>query len=141
MFGSSARKCCVWLLVGLLLVGSSGCSYNHHTNIAATEKWVASDVNVVPKVLGGILTSIVDAVFSPFTASFDYIYYDPQYDPDHEYLSYAGSRTVGRSDMPDGYQWMASIFTIPIETVYLPLTGLIDLVYVLWFEDVPGDEG
>lgn len=123
------------------MFSSSSCAYNHHTNFGTTEKWVASEVNIVPKVLGSLLTSVVDSVFSPFTASFDALYYDEAYHPDHEYLSYSGSRAIGRSDMPGGYQAIASIFSIPIETAWLPLTGLIDLVYVLWIEDDDSGEG
>ena len=77
--------------------------------------------------------------FTPFTTSWDYIARDDQYHPDHRYLSYSGSRVVGRSDMPLGYQGIASIFSIVLDTAYLPLTGLIDLIYVIWFEDVPGE--
>lgn len=140
--GSIARRTCAWLLVGLLLVSSSGCAYNQHTNFAASEKWVASDVNIVPKVLGSLFLAPIESVFSPFTAGFDYIYYDDQYHADHEYLSYAGSRTIGRSDMGLGYQGVASVFSIIIETAYLPLTGLLDLVYVIWIEeDEPAAHG
>ena len=139
-----AKQSLGWILVAVLLSGTVACRYNGHRNMGATEKWVASDVHIVPKAFGLIFVPLFDAIFSPFTASIDYIGNDEQYHPDHKYLSYAGSRTIGRSDMGLGYQVWCSIFTIPIETVWLVLTGPIDLVNVLWFgddaEDEEGDE-
>ncbi len=131
------KKCLGWVIVGMLLVGTVGCSYNRHTNMGDTEKWVASDVNIVPKVLGVFPLAIFDSIVSPATMAGDLIFRDEQYSPKHTYLSYASSRTVGRSEMGLGYQILASIFTIPIDTAFLPITGIIDLVTVL----VVGDDG
>jgi len=131
------KKCLGWLAVGVLVVGTVGCSYNRHTNMGTTEKWAMSDVHIVPKTLGLLILPPLDAVFSPFTMSGDLLFRDEQYDPAHKYLSYAGSRTIGRSPMGLGYQVLCSIFTIPIETVWLPVTGLIDLATVM----IVGDDG
>ncbi len=138
MPGPFARRTLGWLAVGVLLLGTVGCfSYEGHTNMGNTEKWVASDVPWVARALWVPPVSIWDAVWSPFTASIDYIFRDPQYHPDHEFLSYAGSRTIGRSDLADGWKIYVSLFPIVIETVWLPLTGFVDLVTVVGF----GDEG
>ena len=133
------KKCLSLVVLGVLVLSTVGCTYNRHSNMGATEKWVHSDVHIVPKAFGLIFLPAIDAIISPFTASYDYLARDPQYHEDHKYLSYAGSRTVGRSDMGFGYQVWASIFTIPIETVWLLLTGPIDLFNVLIFGD-SGDD-
>ena len=129
------KKCLGLVVIGVLLTSSFGCTYNGHTNMGATEKRVASRVNVLPKVLVLLPISIVDSVFSPFTAARDQWFRDEQYHPNHEYLSYAGSRAIGRSDMGLGYEIMVSIFSIPIETVWLLLTGPVDLITVLVSDD------
>lgn len=134
-------KSCVWLTAVVLVLGLStaGCSYNRHLTFGATEKWVASDMHTIPKVGGTIVLSLFDAILSPWFMIGDE-FRSERYHPDHKYLSYAGSRAIGRSAMPLGYQAIASIFSIPIETAYLPITGLIDLIRVVWFEDVPVKE-
>jgi len=134
--GRIAGRVTGWLAVCVLVV-SAGCSYNYHTNMGHTEKWVASDVHMIPKTVGTPILSIVDGILSPFTMIGDQIFRGEQYHPDHHYLTYAGSRTIARSHMGLGYQAVASIFTIPIETVFLPITGLIDLFGVMFF----GDDG
>ncbi|MGQ0553391.1 MAG: hypothetical protein ACT4PU_09245 [Planctomycetota bacterium] len=124
-------------LICVLLLGLTGCQYNQHRNLGATEKWVASDVNYVPKILGTVLLSIGDAFVGPVTMLVDHAENDRQYHPDHLYFSYAASRTNGRSEMGLGYQWMVMFPTFIADTVFLPVTGLIDLVAVLGF----GDDG
>ena len=109
----------------------SGCMYNGHYSYGATEKWVHSDINIVPKTIGTPIVAIVDGIISPFTAAFD-VYDDHPYAPDHRYLSYAGCRVIGRSDMALGYQWLASVPAIVLETVWLIVTGPIDLFTVLF---------
>jgi hypothetical protein len=131
------KKCMGLLVLGVLLTSSVGCTYNGHTNMGDTEKWVASGVNVFPKTLIMIPIVIFDSVISPFTAAYDQLFRDPQYHEDHKYLSYAGSRSIGRSQMGLGYQIVGSIFSIPIETVWLLVTGPVDLITVL----VSGDDG
>jgi len=92
---------------------------------------VGSDINYVPKIIGTPIVAIVDGVISPFTAACD-VYDDHPYSPDHRYLSYAGCRVIGRSDMSLGYQWEASVPAIVLETVWLLVTGPIDLFTVLF---------
>jgi hypothetical protein len=122
---------CLAVLGALLL--STGCMYDNHRSFGATEKWVHSDVNVVPKLIGTPLIAIVDGIIGPATAACDQWSSRPPYHPDHEYLSYAGSRVIGRSDMGEGYKWLASVPSIVLDTVWLIVTGPIDLVTVLWF--------
>lgn len=126
-----------WLLVGALTLGLTGCVYDDHLVFGATEKWVASDINIIPKTLGTIVISPFDAILAPWFMIGEQIARDDQYHPDHTYISYAGSRTIARSDMAWGYQMIASIFSIPIDTIYLLITGPIDMVWVLGF----GDDG
>jgi hypothetical protein len=135
------KKCLGWVVVGVLFAGTVGCSYNGHTNMGDTEKWVASGVNVVPKTIGLVPITAFDSVVSPFTAAGDQIFRGHQYHMDHKYLSYAGSRSIGRSNMGFGYQVVASAISIPIETVWLVVTGPVDLVTVMvWGDDgVDGD--
>ena len=133
----SLRRLIAPLALGMILL-VTGCYYNGHRNMGATEKWVGSDINYVPKIIGTPFIAIVDALIGPFTMLWDQLAYDPQYHPKHKYFSYAASRTVARSEMGLGYQWMASVPTILIDTVYLLITGPIDLVWVLGFgEDEP----
>jgi hypothetical protein len=130
------KKSFGWVVVAVLLVSTFGCSYNGHTNMGTTEKWVAADIHPIPKTLVLIPIALLDSVFSPFTAAGDQIFRGEQYHEDHKYLSYSGSRAIGRSGMPLGYQIITNIFAIPIETIFLPLTGLVDLITVM----VSGDE-
>ncbi|MCB9898294.1 MAG: hypothetical protein H6825_09850 [Planctomycetes bacterium] len=138
MSDRNPSKATVWLTAVVLVLGmtSSGCSFNNHLTFGATEKWVASDIHTIPKVGGTIFLSIFDSILSPWFMIGDE-FRSERYHPDHKYLTYAGSRAIGRSGMPLGYQFIASIFSIPIETAYLPITGLVDLVRVIWVDDVP----
>jgi hypothetical protein len=137
---AALRRFAAPLALGLLLV-TAGCFYNGHRNMGATEKWVGSDINYVPKIIGTPFIAIVDAIIGPATMAWDQIVYDPQYHPNHKYFSYAASRTIGRSGMGMGYSWLATIPSIIIDTVWFPLTGLIDLVWVLGFgEEYPEHE-
>ncbi len=133
------------LSIGALLL--TGCVFNDHACFGATEKWTTSDIHTIPKIVGTPFVAIFDSIISPFTAFADQyeidwwfivpvgIDRDEVYDPDHRYLSYAGSRVIGRSDMGLGYQWGASIFSILFETVWLIITGPIDLITVLADDD------
>lgn len=136
MSGRIAKQSLGWAVALVLITQLVGCAYDHHTNMGDTEKWIASDVHIVPKCIGLLVLPAFDAVVSPFTMSGDLIFRDKQYDPRHKYLSYAGSRTIGRSHMGLGYQIWCSLFTIPIETVWLIVTGPVDLITVLgWGDD------
>ena len=84
------RRLAAPLALGAILM-VSGCYYDGHRNMGATEKWVNSDINYVPKIIGTLPIAIVDAVIGPFTMLWDQIAYDPQYDPHHKYFSYAAS--------------------------------------------------
>lgn len=124
-----------WLLVGILALSTTGCVYNDHLVFGATEKWVASDTHMIPKTLGTIVIAPFDAVFAPWFMIADQLVRDEQYSPNHKYISFSGSRTVARSGMAWGYHDIATIFALPIDIVYLPLTGLIDIVWVLTSDD------
>jgi hypothetical protein len=125
------RRLLVALALGLLL-STQACVYDHHQNMGATERWVASDISVIPKVAGTFFIALFDAIIGPFTMTADQLFRNPQYDPEHKYLSYAGSRTIARSNMGHGYQWLAGFPTIIIDTVWLIVTGPIDIFWVLW---------
>ena len=134
---ATLRRLVTPLALGLILM-VSGCYYNGHRNMGATEKWVGSEVNYVPKIIFTLPIAIVDAALGPFTMAWDQMAYDPQYRPRHRYFSYAGSRTIARSDMGMAYQWLAGLPTIIIDTAFLIITGPIDLIWVLgWGEDEP----
>jgi len=133
------------LAIGALLF--TGCVYDDHACFGATEKWCESDIPTIPKIIGTPFVAIGDSIISPFTAFADQfeirwwfiipvgIDRDEVYDPNHRYLSYAGSRVIGRSHMGLGYQWGASFFSIIFETVWLVITGPIDLITVLADDD------
>ena len=128
------RRLVAPLTLGLIL-SVVGCYYDGHRNMGATEKWVNSDINYVPKIIGTIPISIVDAAIGPLTMLWDQLAYDPQYSPRHKYFSYAASRTIARSHMGNGYIILASIPTIIFDTLYLIITGPIDVIWVLGFGD------
>ncbi|RKY19652.1 MAG: hypothetical protein DRQ55_10190, partial [Planctomycetota bacterium] len=134
----SAPRLFGWLLVGVLALGVTGCVHNDHLVYGATEKWEASDQHMVPKAFGFIFPVVFDAILSPWFMMGEQIARDEQYHPDHRYISYAGSRTIARSDMGQGYKFFASIFSLPIDTVYLLISGPVDLIWILGFEDVDG---
>ncbi|MHC5211326.1 MAG: hypothetical protein ACYTG2_11460 [Planctomycetota bacterium] len=118
------------LVLGLLLL-TPGCVYNRHVNMGATERWVASDLNTVSKITGTVFISIADAFIGPGTMIVDQFAFNPRYDERHKYLSFASSRTVARSDMGDGYKWMASVPALVFDIGWLIVTGPTDLVWVL----------
>ncbi len=119
------------LVLGALLLSSTGCMYDDHYSFGATEKWVHSDTTRVPKVIGTPFVAIVDGIIGPFTAASDEWGSETVYNENHKYLSYAGSRVVARSDIGLGYQWIASVPAITFDTLWLIVTGPIDLVTVL----------
>ncbi len=120
---------CLAVLGALLLC--TGCLYNDHRSFGATEKWVHSDINYVPKIIGTPFVAIGDGIVAPFTAASDQWGSRPLYNPNHKYLSYAGSRVIARSDIGDGYKWLASVPSLIFDTLWLIVTGPIDLFTVL----------
>ena len=133
LIAPSRRTALAGLALVLLVVPA--CMYNGHRTMGATEKLVASDVNHVAKIGGTVFVSLGDSILAPVEMLSDQMSHDTQYDAEHKYFSYAGSRTIARSDMGLGYQWMASFWSVLIETVYLPITGTVHLVHVLAFGD------
>ncbi len=119
------------LALGLALTLSVGCQYQGHRNFGATERFADSDINRPTKLIGTVPLALGDAIASPFTAWSDMDSDSGTYHEDHKYLSYAGSRSIARSDMSLEYQWIASLFAIPIETIYLIPTGIVDIVTIL----------
>ena len=113
---ATLRRVVAPLALGLILT-VSGCYYDGHRNMGAAEKWVGSDINYVPKLIGTIPIALVDAIIGPFTMAWDQLAYDPQYNHKHKYFSYAASRTVARSHMGMVYIWLASIPTI-LRTIF-----------------------
>ena len=139
---SVSRAVSRWLLVPALLVCVTACAYHerlpdggrnpiNHWNYGATDKLVDSDVNTFAKIPGAFIVSLVDGIVSPITMAVDRLGKDQQYSPDHEYFTYSGSRVIARSDMGAGYQWLTSIPSLVTETLWFPVTGLIDLVTIL----------
>jgi len=124
---------CLTVLGALLLC--TGCMYNGHRSYGATEKWVHSDINYVPKIIGTPVIAIVDGVIGPFTAACDEWSDRPLYNPNHKYLSYAGSRVIARSNISDGYKWLASVPSLILDTVWLLVTGPVDLFTVLFSDE------
>src|SRR5262249_57993893 len=78
--------------------------------------------------------SIVDSIIAPFTGLRDELN-PPVYAPGHHYLSFVGSRVVGRSTMGDGYKWLSSVPSIGIEAIWFIITGPVDLFTVLFSDD------
>ena len=119
-------------VLALVLVAATGCRYNDHRTMGATQKLGTSDVSPIPKMLGTMIVGIGESIIAPLEATWDYATNDEQYADDHEYLSYAGSRTLKRSqDDMGGYMYMVYPFTVLIETVWLIVTLPVDAVYEL----------
>lgn len=118
------------LAAGVLLTLATGCKFNDHYNYGATEKWVDSDLHTIVKTIGTPVVAAVDGVISPATASVDQTA-DSTYHPDHDYMTYSGSRVIARSDMGPGYQWLASVISIPLETFWLIVTLPVDAAHAL----------
>jgi hypothetical protein len=117
--------------LGLLLLVSFGCKADDgHRNMGATVSVANSSLNYWTKPVGVLVVSVGDAVFSPLTMASDQMA-SKKYHKDHKWFSYAGSRTIARSDMGLEYQAIASIPTIIIETILLPITGTIDVIYAM----------
>ena len=123
------KRCCLIALCLALLV-TAGCKYNGHRNMGATETIGTSELNDFAKPVGVFLVAIPDAVLSPFTMLADRIGGN-NYNGDHHYFSYSGSRVIADSHMGLEYQWLATAPTILIETVWLIITGPVDLITVL----------
>ena len=133
--GPSTRRNYGWLaaiVLTLSMGGVAGCTFNGATNWGMTRKWVQSDVNIFPKIVGSIPIGIIDGVISPFTALADYIGSDDEaYAAGEWYLSYAGSRTIADSTMPEGWRLGMSIISIPLDTVWLILSLPVDVITIL----------
>ncbi len=128
------------LSLAVLLVTATGCMYDHHRNMGATEKLEGSGLHTIPKAVLFPFVAITDSLISPITMACDLASHDEQYHPAHHYFSYSGSRTIARSQMGMGWQWAASVPSIIIETCWLIVTGPIDLVTVLVSGDETSDE-
>jgi len=118
----------------LLLSATIGCKYDDHRNMGATEALANSNLNYWTKPVGVLVVSVGDAVFSPFTMASDQMSSE-RYHQDHKYFSYAGSRAIARSNMGLEYQAIASFPTILIETLFLPITGTIDVITAINSDD------
>ena len=132
LFRSLTRRLAA-LSVGALLL-TTGCVYDNHACMGMTEKWTHSDVNYITKIIGTPVIAIVDSVIAPVTGLCDELD-PPVYSPDHHYLSFVGSRVIGRSTMGDGYKWESSIPSIVIESFWFLITGPVDLFTVLFSDD------
>ncbi len=127
------------VLLGAVALAPVGCNYDNHRTMGMTEKFAASSINQPTKVFGTIILGLVDAVLSPFEYGIDAAEMNwgdkPRYDPDFEYFSYAGARVIARSDLDDEYKFIAGFWAIVAETIWLPLTGIIDGVTILVEDD------
>ena len=95
LFRNLSRRLAI-LSVGVLLFTTTSCVYDNRMCMGMTEKWVHSDVNTVPKIIGTPFLAIFDSVIAPFTDIRDLA------KDDTKYLSYCGSREVGYGTMGDG---------------------------------------
>jgi len=126
------------LTVAVTLLAGTGCIYDQHRNMGATEKFEASGVHTIPKLVLFPFTAVTDSVISPATMLSDQIQFDDeQYDSRHHYYSYSGSRAIARSNMGAGWKMYATVPSVVIETVWLVVTGPVDLFTVLF----AGDKG
>lgn len=127
-------------LVGILaaiavpVLLATGCSHNNHRTFGTTQRFVASDVPNLGKAVGTPILAIGDSVISPAMMLVDQVEHEQQYDPDHRYTTYAGTRTVARSTDMGAFKYFALPFSALIETVLLPVTLLADTFWVLWPE-------
>jgi hypothetical protein len=138
----SAPRLFGWFLVGVLALGVTGCVHNDHLTMGANEKWVASDQHMIPKSLGTLIISPFDAIFAPWFNAIDQMSADEGSEPQIKYLSFSGSRTLALADQEWGYHVIGNIFTIPVDIVYLLLTGPVDIIWVLASDDTSDeDEG
>ncbi len=57
----------------------------------------------------------------------------PKYsrDKDHIYLSYVGMQTIIHSNMHGLYKFMAALMILPVDTVWFPVAGAVDTIYVI----------
>ena len=129
--GPSTRRSYGWLAAIVLTLSIGGCVYNGQANWGMTRKWVQSDVDIFTRILGSIPLGIIDGVISPFTAAVDYIFIDDDYSPEEDFLSYAGSKTIAHSTMPEGWRLGMSIISIPLDTIWLILTLPVDAITTL----------
>jgi len=127
------------VLLGAVALTPVACNYDNHRSMGMTEKLATSDINQPTKIFGTLILGLVDAVLSPFEYAIDASemkWHDkPRYNPDFEYFSYAGSRVIARSDMDGEYKFIAGFWSVIAETLWLPLTGLIDGVTILAEDD------
>ncbi len=116
--------------IGLLLFAAGfGCAYNDHYTFANTRKLLESDAPGITKVAFAAPLAITDAVMTPATSYMD----APKYtsDKDHVYLSYLGMQTLVDSNMHGMYKFMAALMILPVDTVWFPVAGAVDTIYVI----------
>ena len=119
-------------VLAFVLVVATSCRYNDHRTMGATQKLATSDVTPISKMVGTMVVGIGESFIAPIEATWDYTFNDRQYADDHEYLSYAGTRTLKRDqDQMGAYMYAAYPFTVLIETVWLIVTLPVDAVYEL----------
>jgi hypothetical protein len=104
------------------LLVSVGCVSHPKENgtltMGITREWTTSELHIAPRVIGAIFIAPIEALFFvPFERFGDIANSDAVYGSEGKYLSYSGSRAVGRSDMGWGFRVYAMVFTIPIDTV------------------------
>jgi len=124
----------VGILATVALLVATGCSHNNHRTFGTTQRFVASDVPNLGKAVGTPFLAIGDSVISPAMMLVDHVEQEQQYVPEHVYTTYAGTRTVRRSDDMGAYKYFAMPFSAAIETVLLPATLVADAFWVLWPE-------
>ena len=113
----------------LLFAAGFGCAYDGHYTFANTRKFLESDAPGITKVAFSAPLAVSDAVMTPATSYMD----APKYsrDKDHLYLSYLGMQTLIDSNMHGMYKFMAALMILPVDTVWFPVAGVVDTIYVI----------
>ncbi len=125
------------LVLGLVLLLPSGCAYKGHYSFAGSRKLADSDAPLITKVVFLPFTSLGEGLVSPFTWYMDASGYSET--KENVYYSYIGTKTLLASDMNDAYKFVGSVFIIPVDTLWFPIGGLIDL-FSIWGRSGPGGD-
>jgi hypothetical protein len=110
----------------------SGCAtYEGYTTYGSTRKLLNSKAPTVAKAAFSPIVFIPDTVVSPFTSYLDSVAHAPESSDSHVYLSYVGLRTMKRCNIDSPLMVLAGAMVMIVDTVWFPIAGSVDTVYVL----------
>lgn len=120
------------VLAVVLLAVLPGCqSFEGEYSFANTRILMASDTPVPLRWAASPFVYIPEWITFPISTYIDSTNTPPRSEDGHVYWSYAGTRTMLRSDLNNFYKVTAFPWIAFLDTLWFPLGGVVDLVYTI----------